>query len=120
VVLADGGLSVDTPLARRGSLTGDAAKTVLEAPATGVQFVVPANGLSVYNADTVAHDFTFQVNPGGTPVIFWKEAGVAAGTHVVLPKKIVLDADTDSLEVLVDADASTTEPTFDLAAVERS
>lgn len=111
---------MDTPIGNEGSLTGDAAKTVLAAPAASKQRVVPANGLSVYNADTVAHDFTFQKNKNSTITIFWFEDAVAAGTHIVLPKKVVLDAIDESLEVLVDADATTTEPTFDIAAMETS
>lgn len=111
---------MDVPIGNEGSLTGDAAKTVLAAPAASKQRIVPANGLSIYNADTVAHDFTIQKNKNSTVTIFWKESAVAAGVHVVLPKKVVLDATDESLEVVVDADATTTEPTFDLAAMETS
>src|SRR5512140_1428896 len=110
----------DLPIEDHGSLTGATEKPVLAAPASGKQRVVPANGLSVYNADTAARDIIFIKNTGGTRVTFWKEAAVAAGTHVVLPKKVHLTATNMSLEVKTDGAAATTEPTYDLAALETS
>ena len=110
----------DLPIGNEGELDGTTPVTVLAAPAANVQRVVPANGLSVYNADTVAHDVIFQKRVDATVIVFWKEAAVAAGTHVVLPKKVVLDDTIESLEVVTDAAATTTEPTFDLAAMETS
>ena len=111
---------MDIPVGNEGELTGTTPKTVLAAPAADVQRVVPNNGLSVYNGDTVPHDIFFQKNKASTITVFWVEIAVPAGTHVVLPKRVVLDADDESLEVLTDATATTDEPTFDLAAMECS
>jgi len=108
----------DTPIGNEGPLNGTTAVTLLAAPGSGLQRIVPANGVSVYNADTVAHDVFFQKNKNSTITVFWKEASVAAGSHVVLPKKVVLDATDESLEAKTDAGATTTEPTFDVAAME--
>lgn len=106
---------MDVPFQNHGDLTGDAAKVIIAAPSFG-QVVVPADGISFYNADSVAHDFILQKNKATVVTVIWKELAVPAGTHVVIPKKIVLDADDLSLEALTDADATTTEPTFDVAA----
>jgi hypothetical protein len=110
----------DLVIEAHGSLTGATEKTVLAAPASGKQRILPANGLSVYNADTAARDIIFIKNTGGSRSTFWKESAVAAGTHVVLPKKVHLTATNMSLEVKTDAGAATTEPTFDTAALETS
>jgi len=111
---------MDTPIGNEGSLNGATAVDLIGPPSSGAQIVVPANGVSVYNADTVAHDITFQKNKNGSLYIFWKEAAVPAGTHVVLPKKVVLDADDEKLQAFTDGAASTTEPTFDSTAMETS
>lgn len=111
---------MDIPLGNEGPLAGTTPVTVLGAPASAVQRVLPANGLSVYNADSVAHDITFQKKKGASTYVFWKELAVPAGTHVVLPKKVTLDDTDETLEVRSNAAASTTEPTFDLSAVECS
>ena len=111
---------MDMPVGNEGELNGTTPVTVLDAPDTDKQRVLPNNGLSVYNADTVPHDIIFQKNKASTITIFWVELAVPAGTHVVLPKRVVLDADDESLEVLTDATATTDEPTFDIAAMETS
>src|SRR3990167_8568429 len=104
---------MDLPIGNEGSLNGATAVTVLDAPsAVGYQRVLPNNGLSIYNADTVAHDFTFQKNKASTLYVFWKETAVPAGTHVVLPKRVVLDADDESLEVFMEGAHTTTAQKF--------
>lgn len=111
---------MDTPIEKHGSLNGTTWVEVLGAPASGIVRVHPANGISVYNADTVAHDIFFAKNDGGVRTTFWYEAAVPAGTHVVLPKKVVLNATDLSIDVKTDATATTTEPTYDTAAAELS
>lgn len=110
----------DLPVGNEGAFNGATAVTLLSAPAASKQRVVPASGISAYNADTVAHDFTFQKNKGGTITIFWKELAVPAGTHVVLPKKVVLDATNESVEAKIEGAHTTTAPTYDVAAMECS
>jgi hypothetical protein len=111
---------MDMPIGNEGALAGTSPVTVLAAPAEWKQRVVPASGLSVCNCDTVAHDLIFQKRKGASVYIFWKELAIPAGTHVVLPKKVVLDATDESLEVVSNATATTTEPRWDLAAMECS
>jgi len=111
---------MDLPVGVEGNYNGATAVTALAAPATAKQRVVPANGISSYNADTVAHDFTFQKNKGGTITIFWKVPAVAAGAHVVVAKKVVLDDTNESIEVKIEGAHTTTAPTFDVAAMETS
>lgn len=108
----------DTPVGNEGSLNGTTAVAILAAPASGKQRVVPSSGASVYNADTVARDITFQKNKGGTRTVLYKAAGVAAGGQAVLTVKVVLDATDESLEAKTDATAATTEPTYNVAAME--
>jgi len=103
------------PQGKRLTFTGGTAITVVDAPGAGQQAIVPKNGVSVYNADSVAHDFTFQVNKGGTPSIFWKEAAVAAGTHAVLPKVVHLVAEDETLEAKIEGAHTLTAPAGDSA-----
>lgn len=109
---------MEREIGNEGALNGTTPVEILGAPASGLRRTVPASGISVYNRDTVAHTFTFTKEKGASSFPFWCEATVAAGVHVVLPKKIVLDATDESLEVVSDAAATTTEPTFDVAAME--
>jgi hypothetical protein len=111
---------MDLPVGNEGNYNGATAVTALAAPAASKQRVLPANGISSYNADTVAHDFIYQKNKGGTVTIFWKAAAVAAGAHAVVPKKVVLDDTNESIEVKIEGAHTTTAPTFDVAAMETS
>lgn len=108
----------DLPVGNEVVLTGATAVTLLAAPGASTQRVVPKSGASVYNRDTDPRDITFQVNKGGTKSILWKAAGVVAGGTAVLPKVVVLDATNESLEVLTDGAAATTEPVATVAAME--
>lgn len=111
---------MDLPVGNEGNMNGTTAVTLLAAPAANKQRVVPAKGVSFYNADTVSHDFTVQKNKGGTVTIVWKQASVAAGTVATVDKKVVLDATNESLEGKIEAAHTTTAPTFDVAAGECS
>lgn len=111
---------MQTPLGYRGALNGTTPVTVLAAPAAGVKRIVPANGLSVYQADSVAQDIIFQILKGATTYVFWVEAAVAAGSHVVLPKKVTLMATDESFEVVMGAAVTTTAPKWDISALEVS
>jgi len=111
---------MDLPIGNEGNYNGATVVTALSAPAASKQRVVPANGISSYNADSVAHDFTYQKNKGGTITIFWKDLAVAAGTHSVVAKKVVIDDTNESIEVKIEGAHTTTAPTFDLAAMESS
>lgn len=112
---------MDIPIGNEGNTNGTTKVTILDAPADpDTQRVVPANGLSFYNADTVAHIYTVQKLKNATTTIVWKSTSVAAGDTVLMPKKVTLDADDESLEAVVDADLTTTESTFDISAGECS
>lgn len=106
------------PLGDENAFNGTTEVTVLAAPASAKQRVVPSNGLSFYNADTVACDVIVQKNKGGTRTVLYKKAALAAGDTDVMPKKVVLDATNESLEVKLGAGITTNQPTWDLAAVE--
>ena len=109
---------MDLPVGNEGSLNGVTAVTAVAAPAAGKQRVVMANGVAIHNLDTVAHTFTFQKNKNSTLYVLQVDATVAAGAVATLAKPVVLDATDESLEVVDDAGATTTEPTFDAAFME--
>jgi len=109
---------MQTPLGYRGALNGVTPVEVLAAPPTGSARIVPANGISVCNCDSAAKDIIFQVLKGATTYIFWKELAVAAGSHVVLPKKVTLMEDDESFEVVMGSAITTVAPTWDISALE--
>lgn len=111
---------MDLPVGNEGSLNGTTAVAVVPAPASGKQRIVLAKGIRVYNADTVAHTFTWQKNKSSTLYLLQVDATVAAGSFAELDKRVVLDDTDESLEVFTDATATTTEPTFDAAFMETS
>ena len=108
----------DLPIGNEGNLTGATAVTVVAAPASGKQRILPANGLSFYNADSVVHDFIVQKNKNSTITIVWKQAAVAAAAVVLVAKKVTLDATDESLEAKIEGAHTTTAPTFDVSAGE--
>jgi len=108
----------DVPIGNEGAMTGATPKTLLTAPAAATQRIIPSDGARVYNRDTVQHDVTFQKNKAATVWIIEKIVGVQPGGAATMSKRVVLDAIDESLEGLVDATATTTEPSFDVAAME--
>jgi hypothetical protein len=110
----------DLPVGNEGNLNGATAVTILAAPAASKQRIVPANGVSFYNADSVSHDFTVQKNKNSTITIVWKQASVASGAVVLMAKKVTLDATDESLEAKIEGAHTTTAPTFDVSAGETS
>jgi hypothetical protein len=100
------------------TLTGTAPITLIAAPGASVQRAVPASAVSVYNADSVNHDITFQKKKGGTTRVLFKAAGVVPGGSAILPKKVVLDATDESLEAKDEATATTLEPVADVMFLE--
>lgn len=75
--------------------------------------------ISVYNADTVAHDFTLTKKKGINSYILEKKLALAAGsTYLFLPVPITLDATDESVTLVDNAGATTTEPTFDAEYVD--
>lgn len=108
----------DLPVGNEGALNGTTAVTILAAPGAGFQRVTPANGVAVHNRDTVAHTITFQKNKNATAYVLDVAVSLAAGAVAMLGKKVVLDATDESLEAVSDATATTTEPSFDVAALE--
>jgi hypothetical protein len=111
---------MDLPLGSEGVLDGATPVTALSAPATDKQRVVPANGASVYNADSVSHDVTWQKNKASTVTVLFIATGVAAGALSILGKKVVLDATDETLELVMEGAHTTLAPTFDVAAMETS
>lgn len=109
-----------TMVGNEGSLTGTTAVPLIAAPGASTQRSIPKGGASIYNKDTVSHDFTFQKNKGGTITEVQKFSSVAAGETAVLAAIVCLDATNESLEAKSNAAATTTEPTFNAMAVEHS
>lgn len=107
----------DSPIAAEGALNGVTPVTVLAAPAINRQRIIPANGLAVYNADTAPVTIIFQKDKGGVKSVFW-QVTAASGAHVVLAKKIILDAANESVEIKLAAGVATNQPTYDVAALE--
>lgn len=113
-------MAADLPLGNEGALNGTTAVTALAAPAADEQRIVPADGVVVFNADTVAHVFTLQKNKNSTVYILEKTASIAAGATHSFSVRVVLDATDESLELVSDATATTTEPDFNVSAMETS
>ena len=91
--------------------------TVVAAPATGKQREVL--GLQVKNLDTADHTFSLRKNRNGTFHQLWPDRVIATGlTAQVLDAPIVLDADTDSLEMKIEGAHSVTAPAVDRAFFE--
>jgi len=106
------------PIGNEGSFNSTNAVTVLAAPASSKQRVIPTHGLSVYNADTAAVDVIVQKNKNSTARVIYKKVGLAAGATDSMPNKVVLDATDESLEVKLGGAIATTQPVFDVAAAE--
>lgn len=109
---------MDLPIAKFGALNGTTAVTVLDAPSTG-QRVVPMNGISIYNPDTVTHTYTLQRNKASVLTVIQKLI-VLPGTTDVFFKFITLVANDETLEVFYEAGHTTTESSFDTSALETS
>lgn len=107
----------DLPVGSEGSLAGTTNTTILAAPAAATQRVIPKGGVAVYNADTAERIITFSKNKGGTRRVLQKMT-LQAEELAILSKIVILDATDESLEAKTDATAATTEPTFDVAAME--
>lgn len=110
----------DLPLGSEGVLNGGTPVTALAAPASSKQRQVPANGASVYNADSVSHTITWQKKKASTTYVIYIATGVVAGALSILGKKVVLDATDETLEVVMEGAHTTLAPTFDIAAMETS
>jgi len=86
--------------------TGNTEATLLSAPSAGTTRVVRAVALT--NRDSVARDLTLRVDDG-TDYDIVTFSAVAAGETVNYDNPIVLTS-SDTLKVLSDAAATTTEP----------
>jgi hypothetical protein len=111
---------VDLPIGNEGNLNGATAVTVLVAPATSKQRVIPRNGAGAFNADTVAHNFTWQKNKAAVITVLYVASTVAAGAVTLLDRAVTLDATDETLEVKIEGAHTTTAPTFDVSAIECS
>lgn len=104
-----------------GVLTGTTQKEVVAAPAASTDRAV--RSLHVLNRDTVPHNFTLYKKVAGTSYAIDAIAGVPAGDvwRPIAGSDIVfLSATNQSLEVVVDANATTTEPSFEASFYDRS
>lgn len=107
----------DLPVGNEGPLNSATPVTVLSAPAAATQRVVPRGGWSVFNADSVKRDITFQKDKAGVKTVLQKTVGVSSGGVAMLDKVVVLDATDEKLENFCDVIA-TVQPKFDIAAME--
>jgi len=108
------------PIGNEGALNGGTAVDVVASPAASKQRIIPVNGLSVYNADTVAHTYTFKKVKGGSTYVVWIAPTVAAGALALLAKPVTLDATDEKLQVVYEGAKTTTESTFDFSGLEVS
>lgn len=111
---------MQVPVGGEGNLNGATAVDVVDAPADGKQRVIPVNGVCAYNADTVAHTYTFQKVKGASTYVLWIEATVAAGSIASLPIPVTLDATDEKLQVKYEAALTTTESTYSTSILEVS
>jgi hypothetical protein len=106
-----------TPIANEGLTNSTTPVTVLAAPAASTQRVVPRNGVNVVNRDTVNVTLTLSKNKGGT---LYSLAVVTLATleMYTYPGVIVLDATNESVELVLGGAVTTSQPSFDAAAME--
>ena len=91
-----------------GTTNSTTAVTVVVGPAASTTRMIPARGISLYNADTVAMVGKFQLNNNATIRII-KAFEIPVGETWVNDNYISLDAATKSLEIVLDAAITTTQ-----------
>ena len=91
-----------------GTTNGTTAVTVVAGPAASTTRMLPARGISLYNADTVAMVGKFRLNNNGTFRII-KAFEIPVGETWVNDNYISLDVATKSLEIVLDAAITTTQ-----------
>lgn len=110
---------MDRPEGNEGNLNGTTAVDAVPAPAAAdYQRIIGEKSVKVYNADTVAHTITLQKNKNSTVYVLEDSGSLAAGAAYQFASRVILDATDESLEVVSDATATTTEPTFDAGWLE--
>ena len=108
----------DLPVGNEGSLNSTTAQTALAAPASSTQRVIPRKGVSVYNIDTIVHNIVMQKNKAATITIIQRFGNVPVDGTVVLDKVVILDATDESFEIVMEEVLATTQPEFDVSAME--
>jgi hypothetical protein len=109
--------NTSVPIGNEGALTGTTPVTALSAPAASTQRVTAQYGINVMNRDTATRVITIQKNRGGT-IFALASQSLLTMTSYSFPGRVVLDATNESLEIVSDGAAATTEPSFDVAALE--
>lgn len=102
----------DIPTGSEGLMNGTTFVVVVPAPVASQQRILPVNGLSFYNADSIAHTYTVQVKKGASVYVAWVSGVIAAGGVAIMPRPLTLDATDETVEAKVDAVFATTESTF--------
>jgi hypothetical protein len=110
----------DTPISNAVVTNGTTAVTLLAAPGANIQRIIPGGASSVFNKDTVQHDYTWRKTKGATVYSIFKAAGVQPNQMAMCPKKVILGATDESFTMVVDALATVTESDCDIAAIEAS
>ena len=109
--------NTSVPLGNEGVLTGTTPVTVLAAPAASTQRVTAPYGINVMNRDTATRTITIRKNKAGTIYALATQTLLTL-TSYSFPGRVVLDATNESLEIVSDGAAATTEPSWDIAALE--
>lgn len=109
----------DLPVGNEGPINSTTAVTALAAPGASTQRVIPRKGVSVNNLDTVVHNIVMQKNKAATITVIQRFGSVAAlGGTAILDKVVVLDATDESFEIVMEEALTTTQPDFDVSAME--
>ena len=106
------------PYGNEVALNGATPVTLVAAPTGTNKRGIDKDAAGIHNLDSVSHTFTFQKNKAATITVIWKVTGVAAGGAAIMPKKVVLDATDESLEVVMEGAHTTTAPRADVAYLE--
>ena len=98
-------------MAKKNQVTttnGTTAVVVVDTPASGKTRSVGPKMLFIENKDSASRTYTVRFNDGSTTIILETSGAIASGGSFTWSKFITLTAG-DTLEVLVDATAATTE-----------
>jgi hypothetical protein len=103
-----------TEVGNEGALTGTTPVTVLAAPASGHRRQLLKVG--VYNGDGSTVNLTIQKDKAGTNRVL-KKVAITTLQQFSFTDLVILDATDESIELFIDESPST-QPTFDVAAVD--
>lgn len=82
--------------------------TIVSAPSSGQQHIIPANNLTIYNADTVSAEVVLKIDKNGTEYII-EVLTLSPGETMYNSTRIILDATDEVLQIVLTAAVTTNQ-----------